>query len=106
MNAWVARLLPPIVTLHRGERGVALLMFAYSFLAMAAWNILRPLTKSKLISQVGAEIVPWVLLGAAVLIGLLMHQYTRAIRRLPRGRVIPVTLRRGALGGGRIARSA
>jgi AAA family ATP:ADP antiporter len=80
-----------VVTLHRGERAVALLMFTYSFLAMAAWNILRPLTRSKFISDLGADNVPYVMLAAGVLIGLLMHQYTRAIRRLPRARVIPVT---------------
>ena len=80
-----------IVTLHRGERATALLMFCYSFLAMTAWNILRPLTKSKFINALGAENAPYVLLVAGVLIGLLMHQYTRAIQRLPRAWVIPVT---------------
>jgi AAA family ATP:ADP antiporter len=70
---------------------MALLMFAYSFLSMAAWNILRPLTRSKFISDLGADNVPYVLLAAGLLVGLLMHQYTRAIRRLPRDRVIPVT---------------
>ena len=91
MNTLVMRVLGPVVTLHRGERAVALLMFAYSFLAMAAWNILRPLTRSKFISDLGADNVPYVLLAAGLLIGLLMHQYTRLIRRLPRDRVIPIT---------------
>jgi AAA family ATP:ADP antiporter len=91
MNTVVSRVLRPVVALHGGERTVALLMFAYSFLAMTAWNILRPLTKSKFISDLGADNVPWVMLGAGIIIGLVMHQYTRAIRRLPRSWVIPVT---------------
>ena len=91
MNSLVSRVLRPVVALHGGERTVALLMFAYSFLAMTAWNILRPLTKSKFISDLGADNVPWVMLGAGVLIGLVMHQYTRAIRLLPRAWVIPTT---------------
>lgn len=80
-----------MITLRAGERTVALLMFAYSFLAMTAWNILRPLTRSKFISDLGADNAPYVMLVAGVLIGLLMHQYTRAIRRLPRSWVIPST---------------
>jgi AAA family ATP:ADP antiporter len=91
MNSWVTRGLGRIVTLRDGEGTVALLMFAYSFLAMTSWNILRPLTKSKFISDLGADNVPYVMLAAGILIGFLMHQYTRAIRRLPRAWVIPVT---------------
>jgi len=91
MNSLVSRALRPVVALHGGERTVALLMFAYSFLAMTAWNILRPLTKSRAINDLGADNMPYVMLGAGLVIGLLMHQYTRAVRRLPRAWVIPVT---------------
>ena len=66
-------------------------MFAYSFLAMSAWNIVRPVTRSKFIDALGADNLPYVQLAAGVLIGVLMHFYTSAIRRLPRRHVIPVT---------------
>ena len=68
-----------------------LLMFAYSFLAMSAWNIVRPLTRSKFINDLGADNLPYVQLAAGILIGVLMHFYTGAIRRLPSRLVIPIT---------------
>ena len=66
-------------------------MFAYSFLAMTAYNILKPITKSKAIDHLGADNLPWVLLGSSVLIGVLMHLYGSAARRLPRQHVVPLT---------------
>src|SRR4030095_8427111 len=85
------RLLGKIVTLRGGESSVALLMFAYSFLAMVAHNILRPVTRSKFIDQLGSENYPYVLLVAGLLIGVLMHFYASALRRLPRRHVVPIT---------------
>jgi AAA family ATP:ADP antiporter len=73
------------------EVETALLMFAYSFLAMTAYNILKPLTRSKFIATLGADNLPYVQLAAGVLIGVLMHVYGVAIRKLPRRQVIPVT---------------
>jgi len=67
-------------------------MFAYSFLAMTSYNILKPITRSRFITSFGAHNLPWVMLAAGLLIGVLMHQYTHAIRRLPRRAVVPVTL--------------
>src|SRR5688572_13418224 len=66
-------------------------MFAYSFLAMACYNILKPLTRSKFISDLGSGNLPYVLLASAVVIGLLMHWYTTAAGRLARRHVIPAT---------------
>ena len=66
-------------------------MFAYSFLAMTSHNILKPVTKSKFIDQLGSDNLPYVLLASSVLIGVLMHLYSGAIRRLPRRYVIPIT---------------
>ena len=53
-------------------------MFAYSFLAMTAYNIIQPLTRSKLIASLGAVNVPWVIFGSGLFIGVLMLGYTRA----------------------------
>ncbi|HET9268418.1 MAG TPA: MFS transporter [Vicinamibacterales bacterium] len=73
------------------EAQTALLMFAYSFLAMTAYNILKPLTRSKFITTLGADNLPYVQLAAGLFIGVLMHVYGVAIQRLPRRHVIPVT---------------
>ena len=68
-----------------------LLMFAYSFLAMTAYNIIQPLTRSKLISSLGAVNVPWVIFGSGLLIGVLMLGYTRLVSLLPRRWALPIT---------------
>lgn len=85
------RLLAPIVQIRNGESATAVLMFAYSFLAMTAYNIIKPATRSSLIKDLGAENLPYVQLAAGVLIGVLMQLYTRGVAWLPRRSVIPVT---------------
>ena len=40
------------------------MMFAYSFLAMTSYNIIQPLTRSKLIPDLGAVNIPYVIFGA------------------------------------------
>jgi len=91
MNNRVRLLLGRVVTLHQGDGVIALLMFAYSFLAMASYNILKPLTRSRFISDLGADNLPYVLLASGFVIGLLMHGYTTAAGRLQRRHVIPAT---------------
>ena len=66
------RALRPVVDLHRNEGPTALMMFGYAFLAMTAYNIIQPLTRSKLISSLGAVNVPWVIFGSGLFIGILM----------------------------------
>jgi ATP:ADP antiporter, AAA family len=91
MNLWVKRVLGRVVALREDETKVALLMFAYSFLAMTAHNILKPVTGSNFIDQVGADNQPFVQLAVGLFIGVLMHWYSNVVRKLPRRRVIPIT---------------
>jgi ATP:ADP antiporter, AAA family len=96
-DSWLRRALAPVAELREGEARTALLMFAYSFLAMTAYNIIKPITRSKYIDQLGADNIPWVLLAAAVLIGFIMQGYSRLAGLLPGRLVIPVT--QGGLAG-------
>lgn len=66
-------------------------MFAYSFLAMTSYNILKPATRSKFISSLGSDNLPYVQLAAGLLIGVLMHLYGRASDRIPRRWLVPLT---------------
>lgn len=91
MTATARRLFGKIVALREGEAATALLMFAYSFLAMTSYNILKPITRSKFITSLGAENLPYVQLIAGLLIGVLMHFYSRVVTRLPRRSVVPLT---------------
>jgi AAA family ATP:ADP antiporter len=85
------RLLRPIVEVRDEEVVIAVLMFSYSFLAMTVWNILKPITRSKFISDLGADNLPYVTLVAGVAIGFIMQGYSKAIARVPRRWAIPVT---------------
>lgn len=85
------RLLSPVVELRDEEGATALLMFAYSFLAMTAYNIIQPLTRSKLIASLGAVNVPYVVFGSGLVISVLMVGYTRFYSALPRRWALPIT---------------
>jgi AAA family ATP:ADP antiporter len=85
----IQRLLKPIVDVREDESIGVLLMFLYSFLAMTSYNILKPITRSKFIQGLGAENLPWVLLAAGVLIGVIMQGYSRLARLVPTRWVIP-----------------
>jgi ATP:ADP antiporter, AAA family len=85
------RLLSPLAELRDGEAATALMMFAYSFLAMASYNAIKPLSRSKFISDLGADNLPYVLLAAGFLIGILMTGYSWLMARLPRRWGLPIT---------------
>ena len=87
--AIVHRLLLPIVEVRRDETGNMLRMFAYSFLAMTAYNIVQPITRSQFINDLGAINLPFVDLFAGFLIGLIMLGYTRATTLEPQRWIIP-----------------
>jgi ATP:ADP antiporter, AAA family len=78
------RLLSPIVEVRKEESLTAFMMFAYSFLAMTAYNAIKPLTRSKFISSLGADNLPYVLLAAGFIIGILMTAYAFMMSKLPR----------------------
>jgi ATP:ADP antiporter, AAA family len=78
------RLLSPIVEVRKEESLTAFMMFAYSFLAMTAYNAIKPLTRSKFISSLGADNLPYVLLATGFIIGILMTGYAFMMSRLPR----------------------
>src|SRR5687767_13723627 len=85
------RLLSRFADVRRDEAPTALLMFVYAFLAMTAYNIIQPLTRSKLISSLGAVNVPWVIFGSGLFIGVLMLGYTRLVSALPSRWALPIT---------------
>jgi ATP:ADP antiporter, AAA family len=90
-GSFANRLLSPFAEVREGEAATALLMFAYSFLAMTSYNIIQPVTRSKFISSLGAENLPYVQFVAGFLIGIIMQGYSRATALIPRRWVIPVS---------------
>ena len=84
------RALALVVQVREGETGIALMMFAYSFLAMTAYNIVKPVTRSKFIADLGADNLPYVQLAAGALIGVAMQVYGWTFSRLPRRWALPI----------------
>ena len=91
MRTLLYRLIGSVTSMRPEETMPVVLMFAYSFLAMTSYNIVKPLTRSQFIATLGSDNLPYVLFVAGMLIGVVMHLYTSAIRRLPPRHVIPVT---------------
>ena len=91
MAVLLRRAIDALVPLRPGEGRVALLMFAYSLLAMASYNILKPLTRSQFIADLGADNLPYIQLAGGIVIGGVMHAYARSVGRVPRRLVIPLT---------------
>jgi ATP:ADP antiporter, AAA family len=86
----IRRIFSPIVELRDDEGVTALLMFAYAYMAMISYNIAQPLTRSKLITSLGAVNMPYVYLGQGVVIGILMLGYARLYSLLPRRLALPI----------------
>ena len=91
MRTLLHRMLGSVTSIRADETIPAALMFAYSFFAMTSYNILKPITRSQFITSLGADNLPYVLFAAGLLIGVVMHLYTSAIRHVPRRHVVPVT---------------
>jgi AAA family ATP:ADP antiporter len=85
------RLLKPFVEMREGEGRTLLLMFLYSFLAMAGYNVIKPATRSVFIDSLGTRYLPHVLLLVGVLGGVVVQGYNKGMSLLPRRLVFPVT---------------
>ena len=86
-----SRILRPIVEVHPNEATTALLMFAYSFLAMTSYNIIQPITRSKFIYDLGAQNIPYVQFVAGLLIGVIMQAYVKGTALIPQRWVVPAS---------------
>ena len=85
------RVLSPIVQVREEESITLFLMFLYSFLAMTAYTIIKPLATGTFIAALGAENIPLMILVAGPLIAVIMQVYTAAISKLPQRWIIQAT---------------
>ncbi len=90
-DSFLRRALSPLVTFREGEAVVGLMMFVYSFLAMTAYNNIKPSAASKFIADLGADKVPYVMLLAGLTMGFIMNYYSRALGKVPKLWVLPGT---------------
>jgi ATP:ADP antiporter, AAA family len=85
------RALGRVVDVRDEELVTMLLMFAYSFLAMTGYNVVKPATRSQFINSLGADNLPYVQLVAGLIMGFVIQGYTSAMRLLPRRWVFAAT---------------
>src|ERR1700754_1477563 len=85
------RALGRVVDVRDEELVTMLLMFAYSFLAMTGYNVVKPATRSQFINSPGADNLPYVQLVAGLIMGFVSQGYTSAMRLLPRRWVFAAT---------------
>jgi len=72
----------PFLNVKKGEGLKTFLMFLYFFLTITAYYILKPVRDSLFIEWMGAENLPFVYLGDALVIGLVVYVYSRFAERL------------------------
>lgn len=85
------RALLPFARIQEKEIVTTLLMFSYSFLAMAAYNAIKPVTRSKFIDSLGSSNLPYVQFLAGFFIAAIMVGYSWLMIRLPRRWSLPIT---------------
>ena len=91
MRPLLRRILSPVVEMRESETSTALMMFAYSFLAMTSYTALKPVTRSKFISDLGAENLPLVQFAFGIAIVFIMRGYAYGVGKLPRRFALPLT---------------
>jgi MFS family permease len=85
------RALARIVDVRKEENVTMWLMFSYSFLAMAGYNVVKPATRSQFIDSLGADNLPYVQLVAGLIMGFVIQGYASAMNLLPRRWVFAAT---------------
>ena len=90
-DSFFRRVLSPVVTFREGEAGTGILMFIYAFLAMAAYNNIKPSAASEFIAALGADNMPWVFLFAGISSGFILNYYSRLVAMVPKLWVLPGT---------------
>ena len=77
-----------LVDIRRDEIGQTFLMFAYNFLIIASHTIVKSIRSALFIHQVGADKLPYVYIGIALIAGVVMQGYARLAQATRRSRLI------------------
>lgn len=87
----MTRWLRTIVDVRRGEVAMALLMFAYYYLLLSTYYLLKPARDSLFLIKLGSHQLPFVYMLVAAIAVPLTALYGRAGRGLPLNRLINIT---------------
>ena len=73
-----------LVKIKRGEFKIALLLFFYLFLVIAAYNVIKPIRNASLLEELGYQWLPLVYLLTAMMIGFVVHAHSKFQVRISR----------------------
>jgi ATP/ADP translocase len=77
-----------IVEVRPGEDRKVALTFAFFFLIITAYYLIKPASRSLMLGELGSRLVPYVDLVAAVLMGPVVTLFARLVDRLPKLRLV------------------
>lgn len=77
--------------IRRGERLTVALMFAYGFLAMASYYLVKPARNSIFVDRIGADGLSYAYVITAVFVALVMVGYSRYVDRVGRQTLLQST---------------
>ncbi len=92
MKSSMTRLLNRAVDLRKGEGAALAFSFAYYFLLLCAYYILRPIRDEMGVAG-GVDNLAWLFTGTLLGMMLLHPVFTSLVKRLPRNRFVPLTYR-------------
>ena len=92
MTSSMTRLLNRSVDLRKGEGPALAFSFAYYFLLLCAYYILRPIRDEMGVAG-GVDNLAWLFMGTLLGMMLLHPVFTSLVKRLPRNRFVPLTYR-------------
>lgn len=88
----VQRGLWSLLKVYPGEVSRTLMMATFFFLVVASHYVIKPVRNSLFVEHVGADNLPYVYIGTALVIGILISAYTRyVVGRLSPRRLIAIT---------------
>jgi len=74
-----------------GEGRKVLLTFLYFFLVITAYYVVKPVSRSLVLDDLGHRIVPYMDLVTAILMGPVVTLFARLVNRMPKPRLVSVS---------------
>jgi AAA family ATP:ADP antiporter len=88
MHRTIGYLSKRFVQIRPGEGRKVCLTFLYFFLIISAYYIIKPVSRSLVLGQLGSRMVPYVDLISAVLMGPVVTLFAHLVDRLPKPRLV------------------
>ncbi|MBI4356026.1 MAG: hypothetical protein HY597_06240 [Candidatus Omnitrophica bacterium] len=92
MRRLLARLSATVMELRAGERRKAWLLFAYFFCTITAYYVIKPVSRSLILGELGSKLVPHADLLVVLIMGPVVALFARLVDWLPKPRLLDSVL--------------